>query len=134
MPKTVVRTPDQLKPFILTQVYRRGGRVEIGTSRKPGVDRDIYAVVAESLDVSKEEQRQTIGERWPEIHQSGRQDAAKDAKRNAWDYTMLVAVQQLKDPKRAGKKRDPQDSFIYSPQVGVWELTRIGYDTAKQLA
>ena len=134
MSKTVVRTPQQLKPFILAELYSRGGLGEIGTSRKPGADRDIYVTVAKAVGVSEEEQRQTIGERCPEIFNSGRTDVEKDARRNAWDYTMLVAVQQLKDPKRAGKKRDLRDAYLHSPQVGVWELTQRGTAAALRVA
>ena len=126
MSRTIIRTPADLKPIILAEIHRRGGRVVIGTSRKPGPDWDIYSIVAAALGVSAVDQQLTIGDRWPEILQSGRKAAARDAKRNAWDYTMLVAVQQLKDPKRAGTKRNSDDAYLHSPQVGIWELTNRG--------
>jgi hypothetical protein len=124
--KSILRPPNELKPLIITEMQRRGGRVEVAIGRKPGKDRDLFAIVAEALGVSEEDRKKTIGEINPEIFKSKRKDPEKDAKRNAWDYNMQVAVQQLKDPRFGGP-------FIFSPKHGVWELTSAGDDEATGL-
>ena len=124
--KSLLRPPNQLKPLILVGIQRRGGRVEIAKGRKPGKDRDLYVEVAEALGVSVEDRNKSIGEINPEIYESKRKDIEKDARRNAWDYNMLVAVQQLKDH-RFG------EPCVVSPKIGVWELTPPGDAEAQRL-
>jgi len=123
--KSLLRPPNQLKPLTLVGIQRRGGRVEIAKGPKPGKDRNLYVEVAEALGVSEEDRRKTIGEINPDIFKSKRKDPEKDARRNAWDYNMLVAVQQLKD--RFG------GPFIASSKPGVWELTPPGDAEAQRL-
>jgi hypothetical protein len=120
--KSLLRPPNQLEPLILVGIQRRGGRVEIAKGRKPGKDRNLYIEVAEPLGVSEEDRKKTIGEINPGIFKSNRKDPEKDAKRNAWDYNMLVTVQHLND-----------SGFIVSPKPGVWELTPAGIDEANRL-
>jgi len=124
--KSILRAPKELKAHILLEVHRRGGRIEIGESRKPGKDRDIYVHVAETIGVTDEEQRLTVGEIYPELLTSGRANAKAESRRNAWDRTMLVAVQQLKDYRFGGP-------FIQSPDRGVWELTPLGIRESERL-
>lgn len=124
--RSILRAPNELKAHILLEVHRRGGRVEIGESRKPGKDRDIYVRVAEAIGVSPEEQMLTVGEICPDILATRRQNAEAESRRNAWDRTMLVAVQQLKDHRFGGP-------FIQSPDRGVWELTQLGIHKAERM-
>lgn len=83
--KSILRAPNELKPHILLEVHRRGGRVEIGDSRKPGKDRDIYVHVAETIGVTDEERQLTVGEIYPGLLTSGRANAETESRRNAWD-------------------------------------------------
>ena len=124
--KSILRPPNELKPRILLEVHRRGGRAEIGESRKPGKDRGLYISVAETVGVTEEERMLTVGDIYPGIFTSGHQNAETEARRNAWDRTMLVAVQQLKDFRFGGP-------YIQSPQRGVWELTRLGFREVERL-
>jgi hypothetical protein len=122
--KTILRPPGDLKPFIVLEIYRRGGRVDIGKS-KPGPDRDIYEIVASNVGVTVEERKLIIEDLWKGIHDPGRRKNPGDAKRNVWDYTMLVAVQQLKEFQGFVQK---------GGKPGVWELTASGMEYGRKLA
>jgi hypothetical protein len=122
--RTILRPPNQLKRPLMLEMLQRGGRVVVGLKRT-GADRDIYVIVAEAVGVTEKERQMTIGEIKPEIFQSQNRNAEQHARRNAWDYTMTVAVQQLKDHRWGGP-------FIRSVKRGVWEFTPRGYELAKQ--
>jgi hypothetical protein len=111
--KTILRAPSLLKPIIIRELCRRNGRAIIGRSNKPGPDRIIYDIVADELGVTKTERKAVI-----------EGDDRIDAGRNMWDYTMLVAVQQLKDREKYMRKGSPN---------GEWELTPNGMEYGKQL-
>ena len=125
--KSLLRPPNELKPLIIIEMQRRGGCVEIAIGRKPGKDRDLFVIVAEQLGVTADERQKTIGEINPGIFESKRKDPNKDAKRNAWDYNIQVAVQQLKDAKWFG------EPLIVSSKTGVWELTPAGINEAERI-
>ena len=117
--KTIFSTTGalySLEEQIVMEVYKRGCTVLIGTSRSPGQDRDLYGKLAQFFGIT-ESQKQ-------ELNHHGK---------NKWDYTVLVAVQKLKDPARAGKKKDPELSLITSPSRGVWMLTDRGRSEAQRL-
>jgi len=118
--KTIFSTTGRyhsLEEQIVIEVYKRGCTVLIGSARSPGQDRDLYSKLAQLFGIS-ESQKQ-------EVNHHGK---------NKWDYTMLVAVQKLKDPARAGKKKDPKLSLIVSPSRGVWKLTDRGCSVARRLS
>lgn len=114
--RSIVCAPKKVGEAILMEVYRRGSRAEIGDNRKPGKDRDLYDKVADVVGVMPQ-QRQLRNKRG----------------RYAWDYTISVAVQQLIDPKRAGKNKRHEDMLLVSVQRGCWELTRLGRREAERL-
>ena len=114
--KTIIRAPNLLKPHILAELRRRGGSAEVGERGRPGTDRDLYDIVAESVGVTASERNLTLADLDPEYHSrvaAGHRATDKDADRNAWDYTMLVAVQQLKEAGLIAK----------GTRRGRWELT-----------
>ncbi|WP_406698485.1 hypothetical protein V5E97_06345 [Singulisphaera sp. Ch08] len=111
--KTILRAPSLLKPIIVREICRMGGQAHVGQSTKEGPDRIIYDIVAAELGVTEKERKILIdGE-----HRS-------DKGRNMWDYTMLVAVQQLKDREK---------HMLKGTQRGVWELTQSGMEFGRQL-
>ena len=118
--KTIFSTTGSchsLEEQIVMEVYKRGCTVLIGSARSPGRDRDLYSKLARFFGIT-ESQKQ-------EVNHHGK---------NRWDYTVLVAVQKLKDPARAGKKKDPELSLIISPSRGVWMLTDRGRCVARRLS
>lgn len=117
--KTILRAPNLLKPHILAELRRRGGTAEVGERNKPGADRDLYDIVAARVGVTETERELTLADLDPEYHlrvAAGHRATDNDADRNAWDYTMLVAVQQLKDAGLIAK----------GTRRGRWELTARG--------
>ena len=116
MAKTILRAPNLLKPHIIAELRRRGGRSHVGERGKPGADRDLYDIVATCVGVTAPERELTLADLDPDYYSrvaAGHRATDKDADRNAWDYTMLVAVQQMKDAGLIAKG---------SPR-GHWELT-----------
>lgn len=114
--KTILRAPNLLKPHILAEIRSRGGVVEVGERGKPGADRDLYDIVATRIGVAPHERELTLVDLDPEYHSrvaAGHRASDNDANRNAWDFTMLVAVQQLKDAGLIAK----------GTRRGRWELT-----------
>lgn len=120
---TTLRSSQQVRNALIDEIHRRGGVVHVGSAQKPGADRNIYDDVADRFDVTPEERELSIGDICPQIHFSGRKDAEKDAKRNAWEYTMLVGCQKARY----------EGLIYYSRQRGVWELTEAGMRFAASL-
>jgi hypothetical protein len=125
--KTILRAPGLLKPLIVKEMYRRGGRVHVGRSDKPGPDRDLYVIVAKALGVTDNERQLCVGDLYPDIMHSGRLEAERDAERNVWDYNMLVAVEHMKIKSRG------TPWVVRGTPKGVWELTAAGRDYARRL-
>ena len=125
--KTILRAPGLLKPLIVREICRRGGRVRISLGRNAGPDRDLYVIVARALGVTDEERKLCVGDTYDDITDSGRADPEKDSKRNVWDYNMLVAVEHMKLRERGTpciKRGSPK---------GVWELTEEGNEYGRRL-
>lgn len=117
--KTIFSTIDQkfsLEESIVLEIYKRGGTAHIGSSRCPGEDRHLFDKLAEAFGITELQKQET--------NRYGK---------NKWDYTIHVAAQKLKDPARAGKKKNPKRSLIVSSQRGTWELTTSGWGAAKRL-
>ena len=113
MSKSILRAPKLLKPLIIRELFLRGGRATVAIGTKPGPDRIIYDNVADELGVTTEERKERIDEAHP-----------RHAGRNKWDYTMLVAANQLK----------AYGQYIRnSTQRGVWELTSKEMDYGREL-
>ena len=120
---TTLRSSTQVKKALILEMYRRGGVVEVGSSRSPGSGRDIYDKVADCLNVTPDERQSRISDNCPNIVDSKtRKEPAKDGKRNAWDFTMLVACQKARYDKL----------MYYSRQTGVWELNDAGMEFARR--
>ena len=118
--KTIFSTThrnNSLEEMILLEIARRGGSVVIGSSRRPGEDRDLFDKLARYFGITEAQQQEN--NKW---------------KKNKWDYTILVAVQRLKDPARAGKNKNPDKSLIAMSTRGFWKLTEVGRATAENLA
>jgi hypothetical protein len=115
MTETILRFPGDLAELIVTEIYRRGSIVRVGTGRCPGPDRDLYETLAADMNVSAEERKRTFF------------DPGTENKRNCWDYTMLVAVARL----RQGRGRPP--SIMTGTPVGIWRLTLAGRQWGQQL-
>ena len=114
--KTIFSTTNRdksLEQMILVEIANRGGSVDVGSSRNPGIDRNLFGELARYFGISEAQQQ--------ENNRRGR---------NKWDYTILVAIQRLKDPARAGTSKDPNKSLIAPSTCGVWQLTEIGHTTA----
>ena len=110
---SILRAPKLLKPLIVRELFLRGGRATIEKGQEPGPDRIIYDNVADKLGVTTKERKELIDEAHPR-HAGG----------NKWNYTMLVAVQQLRQ--RGAYMR-------MSTQRGVWELTSKGMDYGRKM-
>ena len=120
---TTLRSSTQVKKALILEMYRRGGVVEVGSSRKPGSGRDIYDRVADCFNVTPDERQLRVSDICPNIVDSRtRQNPANDGKRNAWDFTMLVACQKARYDKL----------MHYSRQTGVWELNDAGMEFARR--
>lgn len=125
--KTVLVSSELIHAPLIEEIYRRGGAVEILDGTMPGKDRDIYDIVAEKVGVTEAQRRLRIIDIWPTIlSESKNQTALQHAQRLAWDYTMLVAVQHLKQPRPVAYLRK-------GTRRGVWELTDAGKQQGQQL-
>lgn len=114
-----------VEPRLVLWMWRKKGKVEVGTNQRPGKDRSfIYDGIAADLVVTQEERRLTIGEVYPPLFLPGRRaNVQNDAKRNAWDYTLQVVIQHLRKQKYAQP----------SEQRGVWELSEAGMQHGEEL-
>ncbi len=120
--KTILRRPALLRPIIVREIYRRNGRAIIWENNRPGPDRDIYRIVARELGVTEDELRLKMGD-LVDFSRTNRKPS-NDAGRNAWEYTMLVGVQHLKERDGYLEKGSPK---------GVWELTPSGLEYGRRL-
>lgn len=119
---TVVFETNELHASIVLELYLLGGKAEIG-DKKPGKDRPISERIAARIGLSQIEQNLKVGDYHPlNIHHQ---------KRNGWNYSLQVAIQQMKFRCYAGYDRPLMQ---YSEKRGLWELSPTGMEYGKKLA
>lgn len=119
--KSVLRPIDEVKKNLVREMYRRGGRVHVGTKDRPGEDREVFDIIAANLGVTEEEKHLTLADIYPRVLTW--KNGTSEGKRNAWLKTLLVAVQKLRD----------NDKSVLESERGYWELTVSGMRYGEKL-
>lgn len=111
-------------PLVRT-VFLCDGVAEIGIESKPGKHRSIIEALADELDLSEKDRKLTIGDINPKITPSDSRFA-----KNAWFYSLLVSIQQMKYRPYEGYQRP---FFMDGQKRGTWRLTDDSMDWGQKL-